>query len=180
MRWVVLGLPVPWVAAPAATQGKFPQSMRPLMQERQRTIQREATPGSHEEDPSGKAWEESPWAPSGIRVVLATAQPKNLRSSEWLLPEHWLPTSGPCHCPTHCGSSSGPCTPASPITGRAQSGEEHWLWRQTARGHIPALPLASCVTSGKSLNPSALWFLHLYAGDDDSSCPKDREEYELL
>ena len=43
------------------------------MQEKQRRIQ-EAAPGSQEADPSGKAWEDSPWAPSVTRDVPATAQ----------------------------------------------------------------------------------------------------------
>lgn len=63
--------------------------------------------------------------------------------------------------------------------GKAQSGEEQGLWRQAAWVHIVALPLAGVVTSGKSLNRSVLWFLHLYSGDDNTY-PMDCEEYELL
>lgn len=62
--------------------------------------------------------------------------------------------------------------------GKAQSSEEQGLWRQTAWVHIPALPL-SCVTSGKSLNLSVLWFLHLYRGDDNTYS-EDCKEYGLL
>ena len=64
--------------------------------------------------------------------------------------------------------------------GNAQGGEDHGLWRQTAWVQIPALPLASCVTSGKSLNLSVLWFLHLYSGDDNITYPKVCDEHELL
>lgn len=52
--------------------------------------------------------------------------------------------------------------------GKAQSGAEQGLWMQAAWVHIPALPLASCGTSDKSLNLPVLWFLHLYSGGDNT------------
>lgn len=86
------------MAACAVTQGKYLQSTWPIMQEKQRNIQREAILGSHEADPSGKVWENSPWAPSGIRVVPATAQ--------WAEPQVCLATAP--------GLQLLPSAPASP------------------------------------------------------------------
>ena len=55
-------------------RGNQLQSIWLIMQEKQRKTQEEAALGSQAADPSGKAWEDSPWAPSGTRDVSATAQ----------------------------------------------------------------------------------------------------------
>lgn len=80
MSWLVLSLldtSHRW--QPLLSLGKYLQSIWLIMQEKQRKIQREAALEPHEADPSGKAWENSPWAPSGTRVVPATVQQADLR-----------------------------------------------------------------------------------------------------
>lgn len=61
------------MTVPAVTQGKYLQSIWPIMQEKQRKIQREATLAPRKADRSGEEWENSSWAPSGVRVVPAAA-----------------------------------------------------------------------------------------------------------
>lgn len=80
MSWLVLSLldtSHRW--QPLLSLGKYLQSIWLIMQEMQRKIQREAALEPHEADPSGKAWKNSPWPPSGMRVVPATVQQADLR-----------------------------------------------------------------------------------------------------
>ena len=121
----------------------------------QRKIQEEAAPGSQEADPSGKAWEDSPWAPSMTRDVPATAQqaeplafgPRPLGLLLW----------APLHGWADCGQCTG--------WGRA------WAQEADPLGSDPCS--ATCwVTLGRPFDLSVLWFLHLSRGDETVTYPK--------
>lgn len=130
-------------------RGSKLQSIWLIRQETQRKIQKEAALGSQEADPSGKAWEDSPWAPSVTRDVPATAQqaeplafgPRPLGLLLW-----------------------------APLHGWADRGQRAgWggAWAQEADllGLDPCS--ATCwVTLSRPFDLSALWFLHLYRGDE--------------
>ena len=113
-------------------RGSKLQSIWLIRQEMQRKIQKEAALGSQEADPSGKAWEDSPWAPSVTGMFL----PQHSRQSLWpLAPARW-------------DSSSGPLSTAGLIVDSAQGGEEHGLRKQTSWVRIPALPPAGSPWAG--------------------------------
>lgn len=141
--------------SPCCHSGNKLQSIWLTMQEKQRKIQEEAAPGSQEADPSGKAWEDSPWAPSMTRDVPATAQqaeplafgPRPLGLLLW----------APLHGWADCGQCTG--------WGRA------WAQEADPLGSDPCS--ATCwVTLGRPFDLSVLWFLHLSRGDETVTYPK--------